>query len=218
MSNETRITVGSTTTTRAGGSQRISRRTLVKGAAWSVPVIAAATAVPAHAASGAVCPNITSPSVWGPFEVASGTPGGRSEDVKGNFFEFWSENGDTATTVAVIRKRAMISVQAGTTYTFTFQADMNYGNWDITKAVPSAIALVVNGTQIWQAQSRTGVLPVWPSPTSPHNYGTYTATFTATTTGTIPVDINFTMGTKPDPALANDDIRISTPTITCTPA
>lgn len=32
----------------------ISRRTIVKGAAWSLPVIAAATAVPAYAASNVV--------------------------------------------------------------------------------------------------------------------------------------------------------------------
>jgi len=195
---------------------RISRRTLVKGAAWSVPVIAAAVSAPLASASTVACPDISQPAVWGPFEVASGTPGGRQEDILApNFFEFWSENGDTATTVAVIRKRTTIAVQAGKTYTFTFQADMNYGKWDITQAVPSAIALNVNGTQIWQAQSRTGALPVWSGGSAPHNYGTYTATFTATTTGTVPVDINFAMGTKPNPALANDDIRISTPIITC---
>lgn len=39
---------------RPGAGRRIDRRTIVKGAAWSVPVIASAIAVPAQAASGPV--------------------------------------------------------------------------------------------------------------------------------------------------------------------
>ncbi|MFE6994439.1 hypothetical protein ACFVAE_00610 [Microbacterium sp. NPDC057659] len=43
----------------------LSRRTVLKGAAWSLPVIAVATAVPAHAASG-------EPTVIGGFHESSG--------------------------------------------------------------------------------------------------------------------------------------------------
>lgn len=39
--------------------QRITRRTIVKGAAWSIPVIAAATAAPLAAASGTACPSLS---------------------------------------------------------------------------------------------------------------------------------------------------------------
>ncbi|VXC30009.1 conserved exported hypothetical protein [Microbacterium sp. 8M] len=52
MSNQLRSTAGSTgTTPRVGGTKHIDRRTLVKGAAWSVPVIAAAAATPLASAS-----------------------------------------------------------------------------------------------------------------------------------------------------------------------
>ena len=50
--------------TQASGS-RPSRRTVVKGAAWAVPAIAVASAVPAHAANSADCtpkPGLTSAS------------------------------------------------------------------------------------------------------------------------------------------------------------
>jgi len=43
--------------------QRITRRTIVKGAAWSIPVIAAATAAPMAAASGTACPTLN--YYWG---------------------------------------------------------------------------------------------------------------------------------------------------------
>lgn len=48
------------TSMKAAAAPSVARRTVIKGAAWSIPVIAAAVAVPAHAASTAepeiVCP------------------------------------------------------------------------------------------------------------------------------------------------------------------
>ncbi|MDR2321443.1 MAG: Cys-Gln thioester bond-forming surface protein [Microbacterium sp.] len=43
------------------GLRRVSRRTIVKGAAWSMPVVAAAVAVPAHAASTGIVVTGSSP-------------------------------------------------------------------------------------------------------------------------------------------------------------
>lgn len=47
----------------------VSRRTLVKGAAWSVPVIAAATVSPLAAATTPECPNCVKPN-YGVFTLA----------------------------------------------------------------------------------------------------------------------------------------------------
>lgn len=44
-------------------SRSVQRRTIVKGAVWSLPVLAAAAAVPAHAASGTPCVGATYTSV-----------------------------------------------------------------------------------------------------------------------------------------------------------
>lgn len=44
----------------AGTAKTVHRRTIVKGAAWSLPVILAATALPGAAASGATCPSLSS--------------------------------------------------------------------------------------------------------------------------------------------------------------
>jgi hypothetical protein len=45
--------------TQFGITQGISRRRLVKGAAWSVPVVAVASVAPAYAASPGTCPTVT---------------------------------------------------------------------------------------------------------------------------------------------------------------
>lgn len=52
-----------TTTDRQHDGLQASRRTIVRGAAWSVPVVAAATAAPAYAASP--CDAITRTMDWG---------------------------------------------------------------------------------------------------------------------------------------------------------
>jgi len=50
----------------------MGRRTVMRGAAWSVPVIAFAAASPARAASGDECPCFT-PTTFGPVVTISGT-------------------------------------------------------------------------------------------------------------------------------------------------
>ena len=56
-------------------SRPIQRRTIVKGAAWSLPVLAAAVAVPAHAASGTPCVGATYNS---PGTYTYAVPAGRT--------------------------------------------------------------------------------------------------------------------------------------------
>lgn len=54
---------------------RLARRTIIKGAAWSVPVVAAAIATPLAAAS------VTPPANSANVQVPTGVPAGNFEDI-----------------------------------------------------------------------------------------------------------------------------------------
>lgn len=209
----------------------LSRRTLVKAAAWSVPVISVAVAAPA-AAGSSTCPAL-SLGEWPATSPVSGTLGNGTNGWNlatgpgTGYYQSQKDNGSYGwgAPQAMVSTSTTFEAVAGTTYTFTYTAVAGYGNNRRNYSGPQRVELVVDGQVIWTGNTRPEV-PEFPggSPIPIANYysqttpATYAAVFTATSGGTKTVEYRFTMpgaALSANPSGANDDIWISVPQITC---
>lgn len=208
----------------------VGRRTLVQGAVWTVPVIAAAASAPLAAASNEppfVCPVLAPSSQWAFVAPSSGTlePGGgfgSRVNVQGPELYNTTEAIHGGTTAAENTAYTTMSVVAGHTYTLNFRAASNYGQFDIDKSWWSRLRLEVEGYgQLWIGASRDMNDPAYPIiPTNSSmnytNYGNFSGTFTATTTGV--VRVSFIWGLRAvngASRTSQDDIAVTVPTVIC---
>lgn len=127
-----------------------TRRNVVKGAAWSVPVIAAAVAAPAASASlaeacvngpasvlalgwtstGTLNSNWAGATTTGWIGMFSGSAGGdATENVTGLTSGFLSQDdNDSSTDPATVTMQVQVPVIDGATYTFNLDTAVGFGN------------------------------------------------------------------------------------------
>lgn len=214
-------------TARAGEVERpsqISRRTLVQGSAWTIPVIATTVAAPASSASPP-CPNIATSAGWtrGGSALYTGGAGAHPFFMNGNSLH----QGDDNTSIweeAWGYGQTSMSVVAGRTYTFRFGIGKTLFNWPVaSNQFGQHVFFSVNGQRLGSFFSRplagrTTINANLPS------YDYHTFTWTATTTGTVPVRFDFALPQRyqgPNYPVWNgaqwiyggDDVRVTLPTV-----
>lgn len=109
-----------------------TRRSVVRGAAWSVPVVAAATAAPAFAASPIPCPVVPPGSRWSATTVDSGTISTTKNDGyawgSDGKWTIYRDNGSSTTSVVFSSTSPSFAVRPGSTLNGTFSFYWGYGN------------------------------------------------------------------------------------------
>lgn len=203
----------------------VHRRTIVKGAAWSVPVVAVAIGTPAAAASNFTCPVLTAADYTkesnGYAYADSATIG--VQGTKPQAFRVNSDNSSAAGSGAegVIAFTAQMKVVKGKTYTFSYSAYGNYGNFTKEGSRSQYFRLKVDGAKISPNYgTRTSEfgdtqLPIQEKSTDTLPWKDYTVSYTATADGTVPVRFEFVLPSKLTGQSANDDVFVTLPTIAC---
>lgn len=197
----------------------VRRRALVEGAAWTIPVIAAAAAAPLAAASGEIpvpCPAVPA-SGWS-VTVESGQI--INADVPGIFVHQWVGdrwyNSSDANTVQTTRVRTVspsFPTIAGKTYTFTFTSDVQFGSPNFGLSQMGWFGAGVNGQFLLDRTTRA--YPNGIGTTGAPIRSAFSFTWTAATTG--PASFFYVLDLYPRFAglPVNDDTNFSVPTITC---
>lgn len=203
-------------------SSTVGRRTIVAGAAWTVPIVAAATVAPLATASP-ICPTLPPISTWARQVPVSGTivagsagyrTGPRGEEL------YVTAEGAPGTGNVVLRFSTTFNAVAGTTYNFNFSYGSNYGNLDQPTSTRAAVRLDVGPapTTLFNGSSRplagNTTLPNNPNSTYT-NYGSSNPAYTATTSGPITVAYVFVMTGTSATQFRTDDIAVTRPVITC---
>jgi hypothetical protein len=117
----------------------VNRRTVVRGAAWTVPVVVVATQAPAFAASP--CAPVPFPAGWstpgtsGSFNAATGTQGYLTTYASDGINRFVSERDNASTgSEAITANAAIVSLQTtltltpGRPYTFSFSVASRFAS------------------------------------------------------------------------------------------
>jgi len=194
--------------------RRVSRRA-VAIAAWTVPAAGIVASAPLAAAS-APCPVIAWTSwVRGANAYAMG-----GQDAINSTQISWATENNTANgsgLEASVTYTATVSVVAGTTYTFGYQARGGYGNNNVNSASVAYLILRVNGTALRTLTTRAADAPG--TQLALYAWSPYSDAWTATSTGSVAVSFDFRVPARPtNPAItATDDIWVTLPTITCAP-
>jgi hypothetical protein len=213
-----------------------TRRTVVRSAAWSIPVIAAAIAAPREGAStpAFICPDISDSSLWTVASLVSGALGNGSnrwnttltpgvhlfQSEADNHVQGWGAP------YAPPRTATTFEAVAGATYTFVFTVRAGYGNNQMSRSRPQRVSVLVGGQTLWTGNTRASVpefpggaqLPIANNVTTV-TAQTYSVNFTAPTSGPTVFQYQFVVpgaAISANPAGANDDIWISIPTTACT--
>ncbi|GAA1943289.1 hypothetical protein [Nocardioides hwasunensis] len=187
---------------------RPTRRTLTRAAAWTVPVVAVATAAPAFAASPCNCPEFyfqpfpnsgTLGNGWA-ISTVSGTQegGGTNQFISGGVFD---PPGDPAAgNTLVVQAARTICVTAGRTYRFTYGYTAYLAN-----PRPQTSVLRVNGVNVTGSTIDT---------TSSGASGSRAVTWTANTTGNVTMAFVHTTAADANSRIGNE-IRINNVAGTC---
>lgn len=202
----------------------LSRRTVVKGAAWSVPVIAVSAAAPAMAASVAPCPTIPDfgSFVWaipasGQLNPSTGHTGPAT--VNGVSAAESILDGKTSAGPATVTVTTTLSLVAGTSYTLSFGVMGRFADGNGSPTTSQSLAVSVGGSTIYRASTRPQSDPSIAVIPTGVNWGTsfmpVTVTFTATATGDIPLVFTFQLPGMPAGWGGSDDIRVSQPALLC---
>lgn len=190
------------------------RRTVVKSAAWTVPVIAVGVAAPASAASSVVCPVVPPSGSWGSSTTGSFNLGTKSwgSDPSGTpTFKEYADNASTTAT-ASISTFVDVPVAAGVTYTLTFNTAWGYGNYNPGTSAGSSVS-VTFGDQTFTGATRSGDLgPNSANILASPRYTPRTLVYQSTSAGTVHIQITIIV----DPRRniiggANDDIFVTMP-------
>lgn len=206
----------------------IDRRTIVKGAAWAMPVVAAAIAVPNATASTACAVAVPGWQAWSSGTTGSftsGTCGGQQPQADGKWWQ-WCDA--TTTSNYTLSKCTTVAMVAGKTYSITFTTQANRGN--PAPDSPANLVLAIGGSQVWAGYTvGTTGKSANPGGTDTHllttsvngsNYTdqTWTVLYTAQTTGDVLVCYTWTayQRTSANGNVSTDDIGTSLPAISCT--
>lgn len=183
-----------------------TRRTVTRGAVWSVPVVAVAATAPAFAASPCACVDFSVPAFpstgtagngWA-ITATGGTSGGGSDTFSGGSFVTVADPTSTATrTVSAVRT---VCVTAGQTYRFSWSWTAFTAN-----ARPMTSVLQVGGLTLATSLVDTAVSA---------RSGTRVATWVATTSGDVSLAFVHTTSPSGGTTVA-DDITINNLVGTC---
>jgi hypothetical protein len=191
------------------------RRSVMRGAAWAVPSVVAAVAAPAMAASPA-CPDISDPTQWermGSPYYSGGANGGSPAVYMGGLHQ--GDDSISPNQEAWGYGETTMPVIAGQTYTFRFgigtthmpRDEINYGQH---------LFFNVNGERLGLFFSRPLANRIQITATLPE-YQYHEFTWTAPTTGTVPVRFEFVLPPRPaELPHGGDDVRVTFPTVTTT--
>lgn len=184
----------------------MNRRTLAKGAAWAIPVIAMGAQAPAMAASPVACPAIPTPSGW--TTTTAGTSGGSGTGSYGwttTAPYSFSEVRDAASgKTFTVTTTTSVAVMAGVTYTINTSVTFNYGSNNASISKPQTCSLAMGGTTIFSYT--TGSSPL----TTPYSAVPVSGTYKATSTGM--VALTFTFAVQAPGSGGNDDVTVTLPT------
>ena len=196
---------------------RPSRRGIVTGVAWSVPVIAFSVATPAKAASQFVCPAVPANASWTAATTGTGNnaPNSWSGTGAARAFTFFQDSNSASNTFQY-RLSAPLSVVAGRTYRISYAIQNQYGCSGSATTVNTNFDGFVAGQRIGGRSSQPGNANTLQTP-GPCGGGfgavqTISVDYAATTTGTIQLQMRFT--TAATTGGNGDDYRI-TPSIVC---
>lgn len=214
-------------TTKSGTGAGVTRRAVARGVAWSVPVIAAAVAVPLAAASATgECAPITPGGGWASSIPAAGT---LSPEISGNVtgwipvdgVDTWASQRDNAGVGnAVVASFTTVPVTAGVTYTFTFGVA---GLWSAGDSTPPNVALgrqyvrvLVDGADALRLSTRASIDGGTQIPMSGADlvWTTHSVVYVATETKDLPFGFYNAMSPR-DSYRTNDDILVRLPAVTC---
>ncbi|WP_265445315.1 hypothetical protein [Flexivirga meconopsidis] len=205
----------------------VTRRTLAKGAAWSVPILAVGSPAVAVTASCPCAQLPTTASGW-TTRVAQGSVDGTVGTGNSGYVTNWNSspplasgfaftsglNNTSSTASAVVTTSATIQTCPRAKYTISsLTIGAGYGNNNSTTSVGQSIMVDIGGTTIFGPRSTrgTGALAI----RSGQSYQTTGATYSSDTRGTVTVTITFTLAPIAAGKAAGDDISIALPTITC---
>lgn len=187
-----------------------NRRAVTRGVLWSVPAVAVAAASPAIAASACVAPTIPvlTAASWTQADLS---PGQHNTQSGTEFVNetYWSRDdvlrGQTTSSVETLT--STISVVQGCTYNISFGATKIQNDGDNQPDhTDQQVALQINGTTIAQATTGTASDGMTSLLTTTQ---ILTGSYTATTTGNVPIVFVFTLLAPTGDNYGNDDIRIS---------
>lgn len=190
-----------------------TRRTLVRGAAWSVPVVSLAVTVPAYAASPIPCPVIPQPAQW-TATTATGTLASKADDYQWytttNKWVIYKDNGSTTASLTFASSSPAIAVTPGATYNGSFSFYWQYGNGASAQSTGGTFDVLVNGVSVKSLTTRTAAVGATAATT------TQTFSYVAPA-GTTSIVITYRYVLTPRVNAASDDIIVTAPSFsTCT--
>ena len=199
-----------------------SRRTLARGAAWSLPVLTVAAAAPATAASPCgSCPTI--PGFQGSWSDASVTPAGATWGTgNSNKYGFVSPNyltgaagtyfGDSAepttTGQSISTTLSSVTLSAACSYVLSYPLSTWEGS-QIAATLTILVGTQTVGTYTTAAGSGAGAL-------GKSNAARSTSPFTVPTTGSYPITVRVSFPGPPASGQNAGDIWVGSMTLTCT--
>lgn len=191
----------------------LKRRTIVKGTAWTIPVVAVAMATPAAAASEAfVCPTVPATSGW---SDAKGITGDTSGTGKYGWTNNDWDNGKDATKNGGLEYYIEFSFKgvAGHSYNFSWSA---YAGGADNAASYVAYDTVIDGKTVYTASS-DGAYGQGASFLDPNTSARVAAsrTFTPTVDGTYTFRYKVRLSQLTAKQNSNHNLRITMPTLTC---
>jgi len=207
----------------------VSRRTVMRAAAWSVPVIAVAAAVPLASASiEMVCPETPPGSEW-ETALEFGTLSAAGYTGWLNDALFVSDKDATLyATGTIFRTQTTFEAVAGTTYDFTLESG---GVWASAGGRPTAqqdyihggqnVTISMGGVQALQLSTRPDAsgLPGTQIPMSNNQviFNPFAFSYAATATGPVTIVFRYILAGVSQTAghQGNDRIDIQNLTITC---
>ncbi len=139
----------------------LSRRSVVRGAAWTVPVVAVATTAPAFAASAIPCPVVPPSSQWSATTITSGTPSSKVDgyawDTAADKWIVYKDNASSSTTAMVLATTSPpFAVVPGSTNTGSFTFYWQYGNGAASQSAQGTFEVLLNGSTVLTTLTRPG--------------------------------------------------------------
>lgn len=200
----------------------IGRRVLVEGAVWTIPVIAAAVATPAAAASQPPCPTVPPASLWllaetqGNIQTGTGAP--TYDGPHGSeWFDYIEPQPDTGN--ASVKFYTNITVTPGQILDFTFFAAASRGvggNQAPTAAIYTFQVLASTGlTTLVSSTSQDGSTPYSSPGVQFDNYTTVNSTYVVPAGVT---EIQLQMSFQHNGVVQNqvsDELGVTAPTVSC---